>query len=204
MNVQHHVHIFVPKMLKLLKFIFVRMVNFILLSYCIFFLVLIHQDPSTVSGQRGERRTKCIEENVEFVIVDIGEVEYTPTEGQRTSQDYVSAPKNRSGAFLQLFIPSMQDKEQLIRNRVLRTLYCTTKNESRQRRFLLEVNEQPCDIRPIASEGSTELRYLQSTQNLFDYLLNYGNDTFLYVKLLRGKRKFFLYKEEKKLIFIFR
>lgn len=91
-----------------------------------------------------------------------------------------------------MFIPAFQDTEQLIRNRAIRTLYCTTKNEPHRRRFLLEINEQPCDIRPIASEGSTELRYLHSTQNLFDYMLNYGTDTFLYVKLLRGlKQKFF-------------
>jgi len=80
----------------------------------------------------------------------------------------------------------MLPKERLICNRVLRTLYCSTKNEPHKRRFRLEVNEQPCDIRPIASEGSAELRYLHSTQNLFDYLLNYGNDTVLYVKLIRG------------------
>jgi hypothetical protein len=80
--------------------------------------------------------------------------------------------------------------ETLLRNRVVRTLYCTTKNEPHRRRFLLEVNEQSCDIRPIASEGSTELRYLHSTQNLFDYILNHGNHTFLYVQLLRGTKTF--------------
>jgi len=85
-----------------------------------------------------------------------------------------------------MFIPGLQGTEQLIRNRVVRTLSCTTKNEPNKRRFLLEVNEQPCDIRPIASEGSTELRYLHSTQNLFEYMLTYGNNTSLYVKLLRG------------------
>jgi len=51
---------------------------------------------------------------------------------------------------------------------------------------VLEVNEQPCEVRPIASEGSLELRYLHSTQNLYDYLRTTGNDTVLYVKLLRG------------------
>ncbi len=84
----------------------------------------------------------------------------------------------------------MNYTETLLRNRVVRTLYCTTKNEPHRRRFLLEVNEQSCDIRPIASEGSTELRYLHSTQNLFDYILNHGNHTFLYVQLLRGTKTF--------------
>jgi hypothetical protein len=77
----------------------------------------------------------------------------------------------------------------MIRNRALRSIYCATKNESHKRRFLLEVNEQPCDIRPIASEGSTELRYLQSTKNLYEYMLTYGNDTLLYIKLLRGSTR---------------
>ena len=88
-------------------------------------------------------------------------------------------------------LPIAHEKEKLVRNRVVRTLYCTTKNEPQKRRFILEVNEQPCDIRPIALEGSSELRYLHSTQNLFNYMLNYGNDTFLNVKLLRGKNKIF-------------
>jgi hypothetical protein len=101
-------------------------------------------------------------------------------------------PKNKL-SLLEIFIPGIQEKVQLIRNRVLRTIYCTTKNETCKRRFRLEVNEQPCDIRPIASKGSLELRYLQSTQNLFDYMLKYGNDADLYVKLLRGKNKEILF-----------
>jgi hypothetical protein len=134
---------------------------------------------------------------VEFEITDAGEVEYTPTEGERTSQDYIEVPKGKQRLLLQIFLPSVQETEQLVHNRVLRTLHCTTKNESRRRHFLLEVNEQSCDIRPIALEGSIELRYLHSTQNLFNYILNYGNDTFLYVKLLRGKRKrFFSFKKQ--------
>ena len=84
-------------------------------------------------------------------------------------------------------MPGIVVQEQLVRNRVLRVLHCVTKGESRKRHFLLEVNEQPCEIRPIASDGSTELRYLHSTQNLYDYMLTYGNDAVLYVKLLRGK-----------------
>ena len=97
--------------------------------------------------------------------------------------------KQTTSGFLQLLLPGFQNVEQLIRNRVLRSLSCKTKNEPHKRHFLLEVNENPCDIRPIASEGSTELRYLHSTKNLFDYMLNYGNDTVLYVKLLRGTTK---------------
>jgi hypothetical protein len=130
---------------------------------------------------------KQIEEDMEFEITDTGEVEYTPSEGERTSQDYVMVPKGKQGTFLQLLLPGVVEQEQLVRNRVLRALHCTTKSETRKRHFLLEVNEQPCEIRPIASEGSTELRYLHSTQNLYDYMLTYGNDTVLYVKLLRGK-----------------
>lgn len=80
----------------------------------------------------------------------------------------------------------MNQPEHVIQNRVLRTLYCTTVNEAHERHFLLEVNDQPCDIRPIATEGSTELRYLQSTQNLFDYMSDYGNDIHLDVTLIRG------------------
>ena len=96
-------------------------------------------------------------------------------------------PKSKQGTFLQLFLPGIVEQEQRIRNRVLRAIYCATTGGTRRRQFLLEVNEQPCEIRPIASEGSTELRYLHSTQNLYDYMLTYGNDTVLYVKLLRGK-----------------
>jgi hypothetical protein len=129
---------------------------------------------------------KHIEEDIEFEIIDNGEVEYTPSEGERTSYDYEMVPKSKQGTFLQLLLPGVVEHEQLIRNRVLRTLYCTTKGGGRKRHFILEVNEQPCEIRPIASEGSTELRYLHSTQNLHDYMLTYGNDTVLYVKLLRG------------------
>ncbi len=119
-------------------------------------------------------------------MTEIGEVEYTPTEGERTTQDFEVAPINDPSIF-EVLMTGVLRKEKLLRNRVLRTLYCTTKNEPHKRRFRLEVNEQSCDIRPIASEGSVELRYLHSTQNLFDYMLNYGNDTVLYVKLLRGK-----------------
>ena len=129
---------------------------------------------------------KHIEEDIEFEITDAGEVEYTPSEGERTSQDYTMVPKSKQGTFLQLFLPGIVEQEQMIRNRVVRALHCATKGETRKRHFLLEVNEQPCEIRPIASEGSTELRYLHSTQNLYDYMLTYGNDTVLYVKLLRG------------------
>ncbi|UJR15894.1 hypothetical protein I4U23_002818 [Adineta vaga] len=129
---------------------------------------------------------KHIEENTEFEIDDSSEVEYTPSEGERTSHDYVLAPKKKQPTFLQLILPGVIEEEELIRNRVVRALYCTSKSGVRKRHFLLEVNEQPCEIRPIASEGSTELRYLHSTQNLYDYMLTYGNDTILYVKLLRG------------------
>ena len=145
-----------------------------------------NEDPDIINGQRIDRHKKYISENVEFKITDIGEVEYTPREGERTSQDFISTPKAKSEIFLQFFLPNMTHSEQLIRNRVLRTLHCTTVNEARKRHFLLEVNEQPCDVRPIAAEGSTELRYLQSTQNLFDYMSHYGNDTLLCVKLMCG------------------
>ena len=148
-----------------------------------------YQDPTIVNGYRIERRIKHIKENVEFQVSDIGEAEYTPTEGERTSQDFVIVPKTKSNALLQLFIHGTKEKEKLIRNRVLRSLSCTIKNDPHKRGFLLEVNEKPCDIRPIASEGSRELRYLHSTQNLFNYMSKYGNDTSLYVKLLRGKTK---------------
>ena len=148
-------------------------------------------DPSVVYGHRVERRVRYIEEDAEFHIQEIGEAEYTPSDGELTSQDYVRPPKNRQNSLLNLFLPSSSGREQLIRNRVVRAIYCTTINETHKRRFLLEVNEQPCDIRPIASEGSIELRYLHSTKNLYDYLLNYGNDTLLYVKLLRGKNESF-------------
>jgi hypothetical protein len=97
--------------------------------------------------------------------------------------------KKKQSTFIQLLLPGIVEQENLIRNRVLRALHCTTKGDTRKRDFILEVNEQPCEIRPVASEGSTELRYLHSTQNLYDYMLTYGNDTVLYVKLLRGKYK---------------
>lgn len=148
-----------------------------------------YKDPSVANGSRIERRLKQIDEDVEFEIFETGEVEYTPSEGERTSQDYTMVPKSKQGAFLQIFLPGVVEQEQAVRNRVLRALYCRTKSDTRKRHFLLEVNEQPCEIRPIASEGSTELRYLHSTQNLYDYMLTYGNDTVLYVKLLRGKIK---------------
>lgn len=151
-----------------------------------FELIVRNGDSKIVNGSYIERRVKPIEEDTEFEITDTGEVEYTPSEGERTSQDYAMVPKNKQGALLQLFLPGIVVQEQVVRNRVLRVLHCVTKCESRKRHFLLEVNEQPCEIRPIASEGSTELRYLHSTQNLYDYMLTYGNDTVLYVKLLRG------------------
>lgn len=119
-------------------------------------------------------------------MTDIGEVEYTPTVAERTSQDFITIPKPKSEAIIQFFLPNKNEPEPLIRNRTVRVIHCATISEARRRHFLLEVNEQPCNIRPVASQGSTELRYLQSTQNLFDYLLNYGNDTLLFVKLLRG------------------
>ncbi|CAF3471453.1 unnamed protein product [Rotaria socialis] len=144
------------------------------------------EDITVADGQRIDRKMKRIEENVEFEVYDIGEVEYTPREGERTSQDYVAAPKIKTRKF-PFLMSSGKDRELLIRNRLLRTLYCVTKNETHQRRFLLEVNEQPCDIRPIASTGSTELRYLQSTQNLFNYILSYDNTIPLCVKLIRGE-----------------
>ena len=130
---------------------------------------------------------KPIEENIEFEITDVGEVEYTPSEGELTSHDYVMVARSKQSTFLQFLVPGLIQQEQLIRNRVVRALYCTTKDETRKRHFLLEVSEQPCEIRPIASEGSPELRYLHSTQNLYDYMLSYCNDTVLYVKLLRGE-----------------
>lgn len=61
------------------------------------------------------------------------------------------------------------------------------KNDSHKRHFILEVNEQPCDIRPIASEGSAELRYLHSTQNIFDYIISHDNTVHLYARLVRGR-----------------
>ncbi|CAF2370973.1 unnamed protein product [Rotaria sp. Silwood2] len=151
------------------------------------FELMIHSnDESVFNGHRVDRRMKLIEENVEFEIYDTSEVEYTPSEGERTSQDYVIAPKAKQATLLQLLLPGVVAQEQLIRNRVVRAIHCKTKGETRKRHFLLEVNEQPCEIRPIASDGSTELRYLHSTQNLYDYMSSYGNDTILYVKLLRG------------------
>ncbi|CAF1068165.1 unnamed protein product [Adineta ricciae] len=152
----------------------------------VFELVVRSDDPAIYNGNRVERRMKQIEENTEFEIEGAGEVEYTPSEGERTSQDYIYAPKRKQPTILQLILPGVVEEEELIRNRVVRALYCTTKGGTRKRHFLLEVNEQPCEIRPIASEGSTELRYLHSTQNLYDYMSTYGNDTILYVKLLRG------------------
>ncbi|CAF5147292.1 unnamed protein product, partial [Rotaria sp. Silwood1] len=104
-----------------------------------------------------------------------------------TSQDYVTVPKSKSRLLLALLIATNYNEEKLIRNRVLRSLYCVTKNESDPRHFFLEVNQKPCDIHPIASEGSSELRCLHSTQNLFNYISNHQNNTFLFVKLLRGK-----------------
>ncbi|UJR30700.1 hypothetical protein I4U23_018220 [Adineta vaga] len=145
-------------------------------------------DPTVFQGYRIDRKRIFIEENVEFQITDIGEVEYTPSEGERTSQDYINESKSNVDSFLQFLLPDMQKKEKLIRNRVLRSLHCTTMNEQHKRSFFLEVNEQSCDIYPIASEGSTELRYLHSTQNLFDYITKFGNDKLLYVKLIRGDR----------------
>ena len=144
------------------------------------------EDCRIVNGQRVDREKKYIFENVEFEVIDIGEVEYTPTEAERTSQDFVSTSKAKSEAFFARFLPNKTQAEPLIKNRTIRAIYCRTISETRQRHFLLEINEQPCDIRPIASEGSTELRYVQSTQNLFDYMSRYGNDTLLFVKLLRG------------------
>jgi hypothetical protein len=148
---------------------------------------LFYIDPEIANGHRIERRIKQIEEDFEFEIYDTGEIEYTPSEGERTSQDYVMVPKSKQATFLQLLLPGVLEEEQLVRNRVLRALHCSSKGGTRKRHFLLEVNEQPCEIRPVASEGSTELRYLHSTQNLYDYMSTYGNDTVLYVKLLRGK-----------------
>jgi tRNA(Ile2) C34 agmatinyltransferase TiaS len=144
-------------------------------------------DPAIVNGNRVERRVKQIEENTEFEITDISEVEFTPSESECTTQDFVLVPKSKQNTFMQLLLPGVIEQVYLIRNRVLRAIHCKSKSETRQRHFLFEINEQPCEIRPIASEGSTELRYLHSTQNLYDYMSNYGNDTFLYVKLLRGK-----------------
>jgi len=158
-------------------------------------------DPKVYGGKRVERKKKLIEENTEFEISEVGEVEYTPTEGERTSQDYIAVPKNKSGAILELFLPGIQDMDHLVRNRLLRTLSCTVRKDGHKRRFLLEINEEPCDVRPIASEGSTELRYLHSTQNIFDYLLHHGTDMFLYVKLLRGKIKQFRFYFELKEFF---
>lgn len=139
-----------------------------------------------ICGERADRKKISIKENVEFIITDVGEVEYTPKESELTSQDFVEIPKTKPGSLRHLFLPIRHDTEEVIRNRVVRAIYCTTKNESHRRHFLLEVNEQPCDIRPIASAGSKELRYLHSTENLFNYILKYGNDTSLYVKLFRG------------------
>ena len=143
-------------------------------------------DETVANGRRIERRVKQIEENVEFEITDTGEVEYTPSAAECTTQDFAMVAKKKQGILLQLLLPGVVEEEQKVRNRVVRAIHCATKGESRKRHFLLEVNEQPCEVRPIASEGSTELRYLHSTQNLYDYMLTYGNDTALYVKLLRG------------------
>lgn len=130
---------------------------------------------------------KPIEENIEFEIIEAGEVKYTPSESELTSQDYVKVvPRSKHNALLQFIVPGLNLEDYLIRNRAVRVLYCVTKGDTRRRHFFLEVNEQPCEIRPIAFEGSTELRYLHSTQNLYNYMLTYGNDAVLYVKLLRG------------------
>lgn len=134
---------------------------------------------------------KPIEENIEFEILDAGEVKYTPSEGELTSQDYIKVARSKQNTILQFFVPGLNLEDYLIRNRAVRALYCATKNETRRRHFFLEVNEQPCEIRPIAFEGSTELRYLHSTQNLYDYMSSYGEDAVLYVKLLRGTSKCF-------------
>ncbi|CAF3631054.1 unnamed protein product [Rotaria socialis] len=151
-----------------------------------FELIARSNSAAVASGKQIERRLKPIEENVEFEITDATEVEYTPSEGERTSQDYVTQPKTKQPLLLSLLLPGVVEHEQVIRNRVLRALHCVTKGETRKRHFLVEINELPCEIRPVASEGSAELRYIHSTQNLFDYILNHGNDTILYVKLLRG------------------
>ena len=129
---------------------------------------------------------KPIEENIEFEIIEAGEVKYTPSEGELTSQDYIKVARSKQNALLQFLVPGLNLEDYLIRNRAVRALYCKTKSDTRSRHFFLEVNEQPSEIRPIAFEGSTELRYLHSTQNLYDYMLTYGNDAVLYVKLLRG------------------
>ncbi|CAF1283487.1 unnamed protein product, partial [Didymodactylos carnosus] len=142
--------------------------------------------PLIVNGRRSDRRVKKIEEGTEFEIISGCEVEYTPTNGERTSQDYLSVPKKNQGIILTFLFPEIVEQEKLIRNRVVRALFCETKNETRKRHFFLEVNEQPSEIRPVASDGSLELRYLHSTQNLYEYLHSHGTDTVLCVKLLRG------------------
>ncbi|CAF1526605.1 unnamed protein product [Rotaria sp. Silwood1] len=152
-----------------------------------FDLIFHRNDPTVFEGQRIVRQMKRIEKNIQFEICDVGEIQYTPTESERTSQDYVTVPRSKSRLLLALLTATNYNEEKLIRNRVLRSLYCVTKNESDPRHFFLEVNQKPCDIHPIASEGSSELRCLHSTQNLFNYISNHQNNTFLFVKLLRGK-----------------
>lgn len=160
------------------------MIFFLFLFFCYVLYECI--DPAVANGQRIERRAKPIEENVEFEIVDIGEVEYTPSEAELTSHDYILVPKGKQPTLLQLLLPGVIEQEHVIRNRVVRALHCRTIGETRRRHFILEVSEHPCEIRPIASEGSSELRYLHSTQNLYNYMLSHENNTVLYVKLLRG------------------
>ncbi|CAF2655347.1 unnamed protein product [Rotaria sp. Silwood2] len=153
----------------------------------VFDLIIHSNDLTVVDGQRIIRQMMRIEENVQFEICDIGEIEYTPTENELTSQDYIIVPKRKSRLLFAFRKTGSIDEEKLIRNRVLRSLYCVTKNEPYPRYFFLEVNEKPCDIHPIASEGSSELRYLHSTQNLFDYISSYESNISLFVKLLQGK-----------------
>ncbi|CAF1189642.1 unnamed protein product [Adineta ricciae] len=145
-------------------------------------------DDTVFNGYRIDRKRIYIDENTEFQITDIGEVEYTPSEGERTSQDYIVVSKSKSSSFIQLLLPHVQGTKNLIRNRALRSLHCTIINDPQKRSFLLEVNDQRYDIYPVASEGSTDLRYLHSTHNLFNYLSKFGNDQSLCVKLIKGDR----------------
>lgn len=166
----------------------------------LFFVSL--KDPNVEDGRQIERRVKVIEENVEFEILDIIEVEYTPSEGERTSHDFVIVSKSVQSVFLKLLLPGVVDEVALVRNRVVRALHCRTKNESHKRRFLLEVNLQPSEIRPLASKGSTELRYLHSTRNLYDIMSHSANDSMIYVKLIRGStRRVSFFDKNTKLLF---
>jgi len=61
-------------------------------------------DPKILNGSYIERRVKPIEEDIEFEITDTGEVEYTPSEGERTSQDYAMVAKSKQGTF---FCPAL-------------------------------------------------------------------------------------------------